>query len=92
MQQVFCDQEQQIGTGKDKSRSARNLKHKNVGLCPFLLIKFLSHFALAFYSFTATNLSFSNRMMTAILNILMLSDQEDGYLKTMNFSSLTAKR
>ena len=52
----------------------------------FFVDEILSHFARPFYSWTATNLSFhvsetsrSNRLMTAILNRLMLSDQEDGY-------------
>ena len=47
----------------------------------FSFAEILSHFAFPFYSCTAANLSFpetsrSNRMMTAILNLLMLSDQE----------------
>ena len=37
-------------------------------------------------------ISRSNRMMAAILNLLMRSDQEDGYLKKMCTRSLTAKR
>ena len=47
---------------------------------------FVSHFALLqFYSHHHVTVIFeisrSNRTMTAILNLLMRSDQEDGYLK-----------
>ena len=83
MQQIFCDQELQTGTGKDKSCSAWHIK---VGLSPFLLIKFylILHFPSTIVSsnqLVISETSRSNRMMTAILNRLMLSDQEDGYLK-----------
>ena len=83
MQQIFCDQELQIGTRKDKARSAWKLKHIKVGLSPDLLMKFhlILHFLLQLYSnkLVISETSRSNRMMTAILNRLMLSDQEDGY-------------
>ena len=50
---------------------------------------FVSHFALLqLYShhlvLSFSEISRSNRMMAAILNLLMRSDQEDGYLKNVH--------
>ena len=48
---------------------------------------FVSHFALLqLYSHHLVffEISRSNRMMAAILNLLMRSDQEDGYLKNVH--------
>ena len=54
---------------------------------------FVSHFAFVQQPPCTVifEISRSNRMMTAILNLLMRSDREDGYLK-MCTRSLTAKR
>ena len=57
MQQIFCDQEIQTGISKDKARSAWKLKHKGRPIS-FFVDEILSHFALPFYSWTATNFPF----------------------------------
>ena len=77
MLQTFCFQELQDGTGMDKAHSAVEIiAYKGR---PFLVFvdEFVSHFALLqLYSNLVETLSL-NRMMAAILTMLMLSDQED---------------
>ena len=83
--QNFCFKELQDGTGIDYACSSWELLPIKVGLSPFLLMICIS------FCFTTVvqpppctvifEISRSNRMMAAILNLLMRSDQEDGYLK-----------
>ena len=82
MLQSFCFQELQDDTGLDSARSAWKSLHIKVGLTPLLT---------ALLQCTATTLctvifetSRSNRMMAAILNLLMRLDQEDEYLKNVH--------
>ena len=65
--------------------------HIRVGLSPFLLMDL--YLILHYYSHTVVQqppctvifeISRSNRMMTAILNLLMRLDREDGYLKNVH--------
>ena len=98
MLQTFFFQEPQDGTGMDKTRSSWKLLYVKVGLSPFLLMN-LYHI-LQYYSCTGTTLQNifktfrSNRMTTAILNLLLLSGQEDGYYKMHSHvtPTLMAKR
>ena len=86
--QNFCFQELQDGTGIDYVCSSWKVLPLKVGLSPFLLMDL--YLILHYYSCTATTctvifeISRSNRMMAAILNLLMRSDQEDGYLKNVH--------
>ena len=86
--QYFCFQELQDGTGLDYACSSWKLFPIKVGLSPFLLMDF--YLILHYYSCTATTLYChfqnigSNRMMAAILNLLMRSDQEAGYSKNVH--------
>ena len=86
--QNFCFQELQDGTGMDYACSSWKSLPVKAGLSPFLLIPL--YLILHYYSCTATTLSViletsrTNRMMAAILNLLMRSDQEDGYLKNVH--------
>ena len=83
--QNFCFKELQDGTGIDYACSSWKLLPIKVGLSPFLLMICIS------FCFTTViqpppctvifEISRSNRMMAAILNLLVRSDQEDGYLK-----------
>ena len=88
--QNFCFQELQDGTGIDYACSSWKLLPIKVGLSPFLLMDL--YLILHYYNCTATTcpcivifeISRSNRMMAAILNLLMRSDQEDGYFKNVH--------
>ena len=82
--QNFCFQELQDGTGIDYACSSWKLLPIKVGLSPFLLMDL--YLILHYYSCTATifEISRSNRMIAASLNLLMRSDQEDGYLKNVH--------
>ena len=68
--------------------NSKSLKIK-VGLSPFFVDEFVPHVTLLqlyINHFVAVifETSRSNLMMAAILNLLMLSDQEDGYLKNVH--------
>ena len=84
--QNFCFKELQDGTGIDYACSSWKLLPIKVGLSPVLLMNL--YLILHYYSCTPCTVIFeisrSNRTMTAILNLLMRSDQEDGYLKNVH--------
>ena len=88
--QNFCFKELQDGTGIDYTCSSWKLLPIKVGLSPFLLMDL--YLILHYYSCTVQpppctvifEISRSNRTMTAILNLLMRSDQKDGYLKNVH--------
>ena len=93
--QNFCFKELQDGTGIDYACSSWKLLPIKVGLSPFLLMDlYLILHTTVVQPPPCTvifEISRSNRMMTAILNLLMRSDQEDGYLKNVH-SLATVKR
>ena len=81
----FCFQELQDGTGTDCARSAWKLLHIKVDLSPFLLVDLYTTTVVQQPPCTVIfETSRSNRMMAAILNLLMRSGQEDGYLKNVH--------
>ena len=81
----FCSQELQDGTGTDWARSARKLLHIKVDLSPFLLKDLYTTTVVQQSPCTVIfETSRSNRMIAAILNLLMRSGQEDGYLKNVH--------
>ena len=83
----FCSQELQDGKGTDLARSARKLLHIKVDLSPFLLMDLSTRSTTVVRQPPCTVIfetSKSNRMMAAILNLLMRSGQEDGYLKNVH--------
>ena len=87
--QNFCFQELQDGTGIDYACSSWKLLPMKVGLSPFLLMDL--YLILHYYSCVQPppctvifEISRLNRMMAAILNLLMRLDQEDGYLKNVH--------
>ena len=83
--QNFCFQELQDGTGIDYACSSWKLLTIKVGLSPFLLMDLYLILNTTVVQPPPCTVIFeisrSNRMMAAILNLLMRSDQEDGYLK-----------
>ena len=81
----FCSQELQDGTGTDWARSAWKLLHIKVDLSPFLLMDLYTTAVVQQPPcIVIFETSRSNRMMAAILNLLMRSGQEDGYLKNVH--------
>ena len=101
--QHFCFQELQDGTGMGLGSFIMEIITYKGRPFSVFVDGFVSHFALLqLYSHFALlqpspctvifEISRSKRMMAAILNLLMRSDQEDGYLKKMCTRSLTAKR
>ena len=81
----FCSQELQDGTGTDLARLARKLLHIKEDLSPFLLMDLFTTTTVQQPPCTVIfETSRSNRMMAAILNLLMRSGQEDGYLKNVH--------
>ena len=87
--QNFCFQELQDGTGLDYACSSWKLLPLKVGLSPFLLMDL--YLILHYYRVVQPppctvifEISRSNRMTAAILNLLTRSDQEDGYLKNVH--------
>ena len=86
--QNFCYQELQDGTGIDYACSSWKLLRIKVGLSPFLLMDF--YLILHYYSCTATTLYCHFRNIEVESNdgnrwnLLMRSDQEDGYLKNVH--------
>ena len=84
MLQTFCFQELHDGTGMDKAPSEfKIIEDKGRPFSVFCWWICTS------FNFTAVvavifETSRSNLMMAAILNLLMLSDQEDGYLKNVH--------
>ena len=81
----FCSQELQDGTGTDWARSAWKLLHIKVDLSPFLLMDLYTTTVVQQQPCTVNiETSKSNRMMAAILNLLMRSGQGDGYLKNVH--------
>ena len=85
--QNFCFQELQDGTDIDYACSSWKLLPLKGGLSPFLLricVSFCITIVVQPLSCTVSfEISRSNRMTAAILNLLMRSDQEDGYLKNV---------
>ena len=78
----FCSQELQDGTGTDWARSAWKLLNIKVDLSPFLLMDLYTTTVVQQPPCTVVFETLrSNQMMAAILNLLMRSVQEDGYLK-----------
>ena len=78
----FCSQEMKDGTGTVWACLAWKLLHIKVDLSPFLLMNLYITTVVQQPPFTVIfETSRSNRMMAAILNLLMRSDQEDGYKK-----------
>ena len=75
----FCSQELQDGTGTDWARPAWKLLHIKVDLSPFLLMDLSTTVVQQPPCTVIFETSRSNRMMAAILNLLMRSGQEDGY-------------
>ena len=86
--QNFCFQELHDGIGIDYACSAWKLLPMKVGLSPFLLMDL--YLILHYNSCTATTLYCHFRNIEvesndgSILNLLMRSDQEDGYLKNVH--------
>ena len=81
----FCSHELQDGTGTDWARSALKLLHIKVDLSPFFFMDLYTTTVVQQPPCTVIfETSRSNRMMAAILNLLMCLGQEDGYLKNVH--------